>query len=189
MFIVQWTTKCFLRGFVGLGAVVLLSCVPYYKPYPAQWGALVPINDNICNDISGEYVNLGEWHSWNTKSELLEIFIGEGKWPGTDTIRIEQPSKGIIHIQALKGSDICVERTLLMSRGEFECSSEGIKFSHGDGSVSEAGGATGTLTYHLRKAADGSLIAKYDMVAIGALLYVIPVGGTESSWMRFTEKH
>ncbi len=145
----------------------------------------------ICPDISGVYKNIAEYLRKSDRGEqednLWYRLTGiKGKDYHDKKIKIHPIIENQIVVDILVGETVIRSKTLAQKAGDFDCDGGRIWLRKRIYSAIEGtGGYRNEAKFGIERANDGSLIGEDHLTGTGALLWVIPVLGTQSTWFRW----
>ena len=171
-----------LRIAACLGGVAALSgCFGTHLDYPSSWPAPDKSRIGGCPDLSGRFENNGE-----TGATLFYLVSRFRPAPVGREVRVVQPSDAALELHLYR-SDPSPMESVRFSRdkGDFDCEAGWLTFKTLTEAEAEQGSAAvGTRTIALARSADGFIVAKRRMSAVGLML-IFPVGVSETEWFRF----
>jgi hypothetical protein len=179
-----------LGTLAGCGSKLITG---YDSSYPQQWPTRLPVvEQRHCADIAGTYSNLGRYiHKYGTDNqssptELLAFRLTKQvAWVGE--VRLSLVDSDSLVVELLDNTKVVTKITLLKSLKQFDCD-HGVlvlppdRWSNGDGT----GGYRASMRLSLQKAVDGSLIGEDRLFSIGAVLWLVPIAGSQTYWWRWS---
>jgi len=176
---------CKVMRFNIIVAIPLLisSCMSIQK-YPSEWPPLIDIEDQICPNISGSYVNDGE----KTDGIITSLL---GKWEATH-FQINQLHDDTLEILFLDNDTLVDKNIYSKKKGEYSCTPEGVRISFGTKASTQIGEglmpvSLNWASLYLTKNTDGELVVKATSSGMG-LVVVFPVAGYAADYARFKQK-
>jgi hypothetical protein len=180
---------------IALMIVLIASCASH-QTIPESWKLPESVQGEICPDISGRYMHLGETINGGSHIYLQnQWFFGDynekysvppGKWMEIRQILIRQAEVNQLEIVAMSDSGtIEGKRILKKESGDFSCQDGWIRVSGSTGFATSGGGEH---TNHILSFAktDGYLIEKDEYNSFGMIL-IIPLVKSGTRWYRFLQ--
>ncbi len=185
-----------MRVFFLIVWIFYSGCISNQPP-PSYWPKMEINDSDDCPDISGLYSNRGEstnpdteYQRFNQSKEPIDELwyrLNRGKSKThAYLVRISHKNENEIRIESMVGDTVKEMKNLRRKKGDFECD-DGLIWipSLVDYTVTGPAWSRVSLKLGLVKAKDGTLIGKEDVGIGGAVLWVIPVGGSKNFWYRW----
>lgn len=185
--IIDIAKNLYLKIGIIIVATFLISSCTTQEKLPASWGIPLLTHGNICPNISGRYMNLGQQIN-DTKypPRLFNVLFTDEEMDKNLSqlshithISIEQADDNLVRLTAWKGREMVYSKSLLRESGGFMCERGWMIFN----SISYAQKARSSLRKSFTKS-DGYLLEKTEAEGVSlALLFPIPFSNV--FWIRF----
>lgn len=150
--------------------------------YPRGWPHLAR-QASGCPDLTGRYINDAQYSYLPTPAAngLLERL--DGKRGRAISLR-SLPQQLVIEAEPASGEPY--RRTLSMAAGDFSCVDGALVLKPIIESAAEGvGGYRSERRLGLRRAANGDLIGEDRLFSIGAVVWLVPIAGSQTFWYRW----
>jgi hypothetical protein len=154
--------------------------------YPESWSDIS--TENECPNLAGSYINTGGCQRDYVPS-LYQVLIANdmGVAGAIDYIKITQTKTELL-IKAYKQGALIKQRKVQFSPKDCENGFMRIEAPEPEGGVNREGVVGYQLdVYWLAKAADGTLVVRYNSYA-AAVVNLIPIIATQRDWYRFSQQ-
>lgn len=148
--------------------------------YPNYYGKLPTLGTTECPNISGTFTNEGNAsHSYSPLDGLLSYYLAGPKPKPSKVNIISKPDQISIsfdgkYVKDLKiGNDYTCQEGAIWLKPIISGGAEGL------------GGYRAEKVLGLRKALNGNLIGEDRLSSVGALLWVVPIIGSQTFWYRW----
>ncbi len=170
------------------GVVILSGCasVTGISPdYPAGWPPVSSTAHDACPDLSGRYQNLAIYSFLPMSGANSLAFRLGGETRNTDTVVLAYAA-GTLRVEALSGEDIVGEKRLSKASGDFSCAEGAVVLPIiVDMNADGTGGYRSERRLYLRRAQGGALIGEERSSGVGAVFWLVPVGGWQTFWFQW----
>lgn len=180
--------KSILVAYIGVTFLSGCTALTGISPeYPKDWPPIASSSGEECPDLSGRYQNLATYSflPMTGANSLALRLLGEVK--DTDLVVLVFSSE-TLHVEARSNTGTISEKLLSKDNNDFSCS-EGafvlpiIIDSGADGT----GGYRSESRLYLRRAQDGAIIGEERSSGIGAVFWLLPVGGWQTFWFQWSQ--
>ncbi|GHA09788.1 hypothetical protein [Oceanisphaera arctica] len=178
--------KSMLAHFIGV--VLLAGCVSVTgisPDYPAGWPPVSSTSHDVCPDLSGRYQNLAIYSFLPMYGANSLAFRLGGETRDTDTVVLAY-SSDTLRVETLSGKVIVGEKRLSKDNGDFSCAEGAFVLPiMVDQDADGTGGYRAERRLYLRRARGGALIGEQRSSGVGAMFWLVPIGGWQTFWFQW----
>jgi len=157
--------------------------------YPESWPELIRTASSQCTDISGTYVEKGVCNyplHCNSLSLFNRLASTEAQPIDQSTVTVKQLSPDQIEV-SLSNKDGMATKQLSSKSEDFVCEDGAVWIKQGEDFHAEGVGvASRKYIMGFKKASDGSLIGQHRNTGWGLVMWVVPIGGTQILWYKWS---
>jgi hypothetical protein len=177
---------------------LLLAACAFHADYPKAWSN--PLKAGGCAGLAGDYLEIGEgFDGVNDRPQrnLGGVFITEDKWQrdphildGVDRVELRFDNS-VLTARMMRGTEAAATARFSEKDKTLRCSPEGAAIAGHSGFFGSDGTFVGheDVDYLLAVTADGSLVVKQSVGAVGLVVMLFPAVVSQTDWMRFASWH
>ncbi len=173
---------CYLSVALLSGCAALTGISP---KYPEGWPSISSGSGDECPDLSGRYQNLATYSFLPMAAANSLAFRLGAELKDADRVVLVF-SSATLRVEALNSTGVIGEQLLSKEHGDFSCSDGAFVLPIViDKNADGTGGYRSGSRLYLRRALGGALIGEERTSGIGAIFWLVPVGGWQTFWFQW----